>query len=123
MYTITMDLYVKAEGDPNYDPNKLQSESEIAQLISQLETTLFTNRGDVLGEPEFGANLEDLVYTLGYNEEQVQHVIDEQIKQYVPLAKKYNVSITVKFYRGEVRDIAQIDIDIDSKYQVGVYIN
>ena len=118
-----MDLYVKAEGDPNYDPNKLQSESEIAQLISQLETTLFTNRGDVLGEPEFGANLEDLVYTLGYNEEQVQHVIDEQIKQYVPLAKKYNVSITVKFYRGEVRDIAQIDIDIDSKYQVGVYIN
>lgn len=118
-----MDFYVKTLGDPNYDPTKVHTESELAQLIGQIETTLFTNRGDVLGEPNFGCNLEDLVYSLNYNEQQVQDVVKQQLKTYVPLATKYDVKTTVAFYRGEVRDIAQIDIEIDSKYQVGVYIN
>lgn len=118
-----MDFYVKTLGDPNYDPAKVHTESELAQLIGQIETTLFTNRGDVLGEPDFGCNLEDLVYSLNYNEQQVQDVVKQQLKTYVPLATKYDVKTTVAFYRGEVRDIAQIDIEIDSKYQVGVYIN
>lgn len=118
-----MDFYVKTLGDPNYDPTKVHTESELAQLIGQIETTLFTNRGEVLGEPDFGCNLEDLVYSLNYNEQQVQDVVKQQLDVYVPLAKKYDVKTTVAFYRGEVRDIAQIDIKIDSKYQVGVYIN
>jgi len=118
-----MDFYVKAPGDPNYDPYQIHSESEVAQLIGQIETTLFTNRGDVLGDPNFGVSLEDLVYSLGYTEEQIQKIIYDQFDAYIPLAQKYDVKITVAFYKGEVRDIAQIDITIDSKYQVGVYIN
>lgn len=118
-----MDFYVKTIGDPNYDPRKVHTESELAQLIGQIETVLFTNRGEVLGEPEFGCNLNDLVYSLNYNEQQIQDVVKQQLKTYVPLANKYNVKTTVLFYRGQVRDIAEINIEIDSKYQVGVYIN
>lgn len=118
-----MDFYVRVKGDPNYDANKVHSESELAQLIGQIETMLFTNKGDVLGDPEFGANLEDLIYSLTYNESQIAAVIETQMDRYIPLADKYNVQTTVEFYRGEVRDIAQINIEIDSKYQVGVYIN
>jgi phage baseplate assembly protein W len=118
-----MDFYVRTKGDPNYDKTKIHSESELAQLIGQLETMLFTNRGEVMGEPEFGANLNDLVYSLNYNEGQIQNVIDDQVEKYIPLAKKYNLQTTVQFYKGNVRDIAKIDITIDSKYQVGVYIN
>lgn len=118
-----MDFYVRVKGDPNYDRFKVHSESELAQLIGQIETMLFTNKGEVLGDPEFGANLEDLVYSLNYNETQIQQVIDEQVDRYIPLAKKYKLETTVQFYRGNVRDIAKIDIIIDSKYQVGVYLN
>jgi len=118
-----MDFYVRTIGDPNYDQAKIHSESELAQLIGQIETMLFTNKGEVLGDPEFGANLEDLIYSLNYNEGQIQEVIDRQMGLYIPLARKYDVKTVVEFYRGAVRDIAQINIEIDSKYQVGVYIN
>lgn len=118
-----MDFYVRVKGDPNYDATKVHSESELAQLIGQIETMLFTNKGDVLGSPGFGANLEDLIYSLGYNEGQIQYVIEDQMNTYIPLAIKYNVQTKVEFYKGVVRDIAQINIEIDSKYQVGVYIN
>ena len=118
-----MDFYVRVKGDPNYDQTKVHSESELSQLIGQIETMLFTNKGDVLGEPQFGANLEDLVYSLSYNESQIAAVIETQMEIYVPLAVKYNVQTTVEFYKGNIRDIAQINIEIDSKCQVGVYVN
>jgi phage baseplate assembly protein W len=118
-----MDFYVKDLGDPNFDVNKVHSESELAQVLTQIETMLFTNKGDVMGSPDFGANLEDLVYSLDLNEQAIQSVVREQLDSYVPLAQKYNTRITVQFYKGNVRDIAQIDVILDSKYQVGVYIN
>lgn len=118
-----MEFYVRAEGDPNYDPYKVHSESEIAQVITQIETILFTTKGEVLGDSDFGASLEDLVYTLNFNEGAVSNYVNNQIQRYVPLAGKYNVVVDTEFYRGSVRDIAQINISLDSKYQVGVYIN
>lgn len=118
-----MEFYVRAEEDPNYDPYKVHSESEIAQVITQLETILFTRKGEVLGDPSFGANLEDLIYTLDYNEEMIISTIEDQIQRYIPLAGKYNISSNVSFYKGTVRDIAEINITLDSKYQVQVYVN
>jgi hypothetical protein len=118
-----MEFYVRAEGDPNYDPYKVHSESEIAQVITQIETILFTRKGEVLGDPDFGASIEDLIYTLNYSEGVINQAIEQQIQRYVPLAGKYGVVVETKFYKGTVRDIAQVDITLDSKYQVGVYIN
>lgn len=34
--------------------HQVHVESEIGQLITQIETTLFTNRAEVLGSPDFG---------------------------------------------------------------------
>jgi len=118
-----MELYVKYVGDPNYDPNQVHNENEIQQLITQIETTLFTNRAEVLGSPDFGCNLEDMIYSLGLNEQQIKTTIESQIRSYCPLAAKYNVETKISFLRGNVRDIAYVDITIDSKYLVQVYVN
>jgi len=118
-----MELYVKYVGDPNYDPNQVHIENEVQQLVTQIETTLFTNKGEVLGAPDFGCNLEDLIYSLGYNEHQLKSTIDGQLGAYCPLAAKYNVETKISFLRGAVRDIAYIDITINSKYLVQVYVN
>tara|TARA_B100001287_G_C22671770_1_gene525590 strand:- start:1418 stop:1774 length:357 start_codon:yes stop_codon:yes gene_type:complete len=115
-----MDFYIKYIGDPNYNATQLQNNGEIEQLITQIETTLFTNKTDVLGSPDFGCNLEDLVYSLGQNEYQIRNTIDGQIARYCPLAAKYKVAVDVKFFRGEVRDIAYVDITIDSRYLVQI---
>ena len=43
-----------------------------------------------MGDPEFGANLDDYVYALRYNETMLKGVIEKQIAYYIPLAAKYN---------------------------------
>jgi hypothetical protein len=117
-----MDFYIKYIGDPNYSANQIQNNGEIEQLVTQIETTLFTNHADVLGSPEFGCGLESLIYELEYNESSIKDLIDSQIKSYCPLASKYNVSSKVTFFKGEVRDIAYIDITVDSQYLVQINI-
>lgn len=118
-----MELYIKTIGDPNYNPTKVHSQSEIAQLITQIETILFTNKGEVLGRPDFGCSLEDLVYSLNYNNFQIKSSIESQLDRYCPLAAKYKVAANVSFVKGTVRDIAYVDINIDSQYLVRVTVN
>jgi|TARA_B100001093_G_C26639766_1_gene932647 hypothetical protein len=115
-----MDFYIKYIGDPNYQTGIVQNVSEIEQLLAQIETALFTRKRDVLGTPGFGCNLEDIVYSLGQNEFQIKNEIQGQLANYVPLSRKYRTSVSVKFMRGEVRDIAFIDITVNNEYIIKV---
>jgi hypothetical protein len=118
-----MELYIKTLGDPNYDPKGVDVENELSQLLIQIETILFTNTGDVLGNSRFGADLEKLIYDFQFNEFEVKRAIEDQIEEYCPNAGKYKTKVDINFTRGEVRDIAQINITVDSKYLIGVYVN
>lgn len=115
-----MELYIKYEGDPNYDENQVQTNSEIEMLITQIQTILFTNSREVMGSENFGCNLETLIYDLNANEHNIVSTITDQINNYCPLANRYNVGVDVSFIKGEVRDIAFIDIMIDSKYAIKI---
>ena len=117
-----MELYIKTPDDPNFDPTKVDIENEVAQLMTQIETILFTNKGEVLGEPGFGVNLEDVIYNFHFNEYEIKRIINDQLRDYCPLADKYDCEVDVEFTRGEVRDAAQISIIINNKYAVGVKI-
>ena len=117
-----MDFYIKYIGDPNYEASQVQTNGEIEELIQQIDTILFTNKREVLGEANFGCSLEDLIYSFNVNEFELQTRINEQINQYCPLATKYQVSTEVSFLKGTVRDIAYIDITVDSKWLVQLNI-
>jgi phage baseplate assembly protein W len=115
-----MELYIKTIGDPKFNPTEIQTKNEIEQLITQIETILFTNKGEVLGDIDFGCSLNDMLYMLNANEYFIKREINQQISRYCPLASKYQIEAKVSFVRGEVRDEAYIDIVIDSKYMVSI---
>lgn len=117
-----MEFYIKSVDDPNFDKSKLQSESKVAQLVAQLEVLLFTNKGDVFGDPEFGCGLEELIFELSYNDTQILSEIMGQISKYCPLARELNTNVTVSYERGDDRDAILIDVLIDSQYQMAVII-
>lgn len=117
-----MEFYVKNIGDPKYQSDKLQQDNEISMLLSQIETVLFTRRGDVLGKPEFGTNLEDYVYELQYNNYQIKNIVSKQISSYIPLASKYNVTVDVDFIEDSTRYVMFLDITVDATIKMGIYI-
>ena len=117
-----MEFYVKAIGDPGFNYDVMQVDDELSMLLTQIETVLFTKRGSVLGNPDFGANLEEYVYELRYNDYLIKREINEQLNRYVPLAKKYNVTVDVDFTEELHRHAMFLDIRVDSRFQFGVYI-
>lgn len=117
-----MEFYVKEIGEPNFNPDKLQQDAELSMLMTQIETMLFTRKGDVLGDLNFGASLEDYVYELRYNDFQLKRVINEQLNTYVPLAQKYNVELEIDYAEEVDRHAVFLDITVDSRFQLGVYI-
>jgi len=117
-----MEFYVKNIGEPNYKSDVMQQDSELSMLLTQIQTMLFTRKGEVLGQPNFGANLEDYVYELRYNDYQLKTVIDNQIAEFIPLASKYNVSVGIEVVDDVTNHVVFLDITVDSRFQLGVYI-
>ena len=117
-----MEFYIKKYGDPKFDNSQMEVDDEITELLIQLETLLFTTKGSVLGDPDFGLNLDDYVYSFRYNDTMLVRVIRDDINQFVPLSKKYSVDVTVDFTDEVDRHLVFISIVIDAKYQVGLYI-
>lgn len=117
-----MEFYVKNIGDPKYQNDKLQQDNEISMLLTQIETLLFTRRGDVLGNPSFGMNLEDFVYSFQYNNYQIRGLVSRQISDFIPLASKYNVGVEVDFIEESSKHIMFLDITVDATIKMGIYI-
>ena len=117
-----MELYIKDTINPNYDPLQLQVDEEISMLLTQIEVMLFTRKGEVLGDTDFGANLEDYVYSFMYNESMLTTVITNQLSRYIPLAAKYNTVVSVNMMQETERNLMFIDIIIDNKYRIGVSV-
>jgi len=117
-----MEFYVKNIGEPNFSPDKLQQDAELSMVLTQIETMLFTRKGEVLGAPQFGANLEDYVYELKYNDYQLKKTVEDQLLKYVPLSNKYKVDVTIDYAEETDRHAVFLDIVIDSRIQMGVYI-
>jgi hypothetical protein len=73
---------------------------------------LLTNKGDVLGDPKFGLNLEDLVFSLELSEKTLRDEIEQGLRFYVPLFAQLGGYFDLKFYQGTERDIALLDFYI-----------
>lgn len=117
-----MELYIKSNEDPNWRPDQLQVDEELAMLLIQIETLFFTQKGDVLGNPEFGLNLEDYVYSFRYNDSMLQGVVKAGIDDYIPLSNNYKVDVEVEFTEETERNIVQVNVIIDDTYGIGLAI-
>lgn len=116
------EIYLRDPSDPYYNENILEHSSELENLLGQIRMILYTKPGDVLGDINFGYNLEDNIFLFNLTQNELQSSILQQIYTYCPDAEKYNVKVDVQFFRGTVRDICLIDIIIDDQKKIGILV-
>lgn len=114
------EIYTRYPTDPAYKQFTLEVTDEIEALLGQIRMILMTNQGEVIGAPDFGANLDELLFTLNYNEYSLRSTLYDQLQKFCPLAQKYQVKFDVKFAQGTVRDMCLIDIYVDGGKAFGV---
>lgn len=96
------DFYIINVDDPTYTHLQIIEDELLNVIIQKYKTILFTNKGEVLGDPDFGANLLELLYQTRVSESYVKNIINEQIVKYIPEMLNTSYFINVVFVQDPV---------------------
>ena len=114
------ELYCRNFNDPQYVYAKLETKDPLEGLLTKIRMLIFTKKGEILGYPDAGLDLDFLLFELNFNAFQLQNEFYAQIAKYVPEQSNYKIDIEVNFVPGTVRDLCYIDIYIDGTKYLGV---
>lgn len=116
------EIYIRQPNDPKYKDDVLEFSDEYEILISKILMILNTRKGEVLGDYNFGVSLEDLLFTFDIDDSELESKILNQVRSYIPEAQKFKLQLSIKRFRGQIRDIILLDFIIDGRESFGVLI-
>lgn len=119
-----VDFYNKFEGHPKYRSSVLIEDEKIGVIIQKIEMLVFSNKGDLWGEPDFGLDLERYLYETRVSASFVERQIRNGISDYVTELNDIGYDLTVSFMQNGERheDIMLIDFVID-KYELNLFFS
>ena len=91
------DFYIRYKGHPLYRNGVLEQDDVVSVIIQKYEMILFTDQGELLGDTNFGCNLEELLYETNVDSNVVIQTITNQIAQYIPELVNMNYELSVSF--------------------------
>ena len=116
------DFYIQYPGHPNFNNVKLIEDEIVRVIVQKYEMIIFTNKGEVLGDPDFGADLERLLHKTKVSSTYVERILQEQIANYIPEITGTSYELSVSFDKNpeSYSDIMFIDFKIKG-YEVNSY--
>jgi hypothetical protein len=92
------DFYLRAESDPAFRNDQLEVYNELEATLQQIKMTLFTKRGEVLGEPEFGMDVEKYLFEFSVDPFALTKDAGYQINKYVTGSRKRDITVKPATY-------------------------
>jgi phage baseplate assembly protein W len=116
------EIYCKLTTDPFFETERLEVSNEIEALIEKLRMIMLTRKGEVLGEPDFGVDLEQYIFETFFDRGAILNEINQQLSRYVPEANRFKLNAVVSVTKGEYRDNIVVDIFINQEKILGFEI-
>jgi hypothetical protein len=116
-----VDIYFKQENYPYYDSEEIEVVDDLEIFLQQIEMLLTTPKRSLLGDPDFGINLESYLWNFGIGSSPVKQEIYNQILKYVDYSSYESIpfDIAISFLKGEIYDTMIVDIEIDGTKVAG----
>lgn len=116
------DFYMRSEEDPNYKKGILEVSDDTEEAISQIKMTLLTEKGSVLGDPNFGLDVNRYLFDFDVDPFGLSNDANSQIDNYVSASKLKNITVTPsKFTDDRDRDVFVLEIGIDGDNPFGIF--
>lgn len=119
------EIYCRMPSDAKYVA-KIETSSEIEQILQRIRVILGTNRGDVLGDFSFGTDIKKYIFSMDFNVDEIQDYIQGQIIQFGNIDDtKYTLQVKVSYGKDHYNrsDYAIIDIYINQEKYMGIIVN
>ena len=123
-----IDFYITNSNEPTYTDNKPEEDDIIEVIIQKYKMILFTNKGELLGDPNFGGDMEYLLFETKVSDTYVIEELTKQIIDYIPELMSMNYTLDIVFTQdpNNFYDIMTIKfsiLDTDVYAQFGKSIN
>jgi phage baseplate assembly protein W len=109
------EIYIKNPNDSTYQDNLLEHSDIYESILAKIRMILETRTGEVLGDANFGVNLEEYVFSLNASNETIKRKIKDQIYYYIPEALVVPIDVDVSFVKDKYNDVCIVDISIDGQ--------
>ena len=108
------EIYFRDQNDPKFRADQVEVTDDLEATIQQIMMTIFTKKGEVLGEPDFGLNLDNYLFEFDVDPIDLSRAAQDQIYGYIPETKKRRITIEPSLYPDTVsnRDILVLLIDV-----------
>lgn len=115
------EIYSRDIDAPKYNDDIIEVTDGLSQLILKIENVLFTRKGDVLGAPNMGCNLDDLIFSLVLNESVIAQRINTQIQSYCLNGgdRDFSIDTRVQFFSTVDKTGALVDIFVNEQRVIG----
>jgi hypothetical protein len=98
-----IDFYIGYDGHPSFRDLELIEDDVVRVIVQKYEVIIFTNKGDILFDPEFGADLTSLLYETRLSAESIESDIESQILKYIPEIIDIDYTLDVEFFEDPER--------------------
>ena len=95
------DFYVKSPDNPSYNSFLIEEDDIIQTIIQRYELLIFSNKGDLIGDPNFGTSLEDLLYNTNVPSSFIVDLLKLQINEYIPELNVIGYNLSAEFVQDE----------------------
>ena len=109
------DFYIRYLEHPRYNQNIVDEDDPLENIIMQMEMILFTEKGEVLGDDDFGVGMEKYLWSTRFSADVIKGEIIRQFTKYIPELNSNSYKINVYITQGDYRDIGVVDIIIDGQ--------
>lgn len=110
------DFYMRTEEDPRFREDQLEVYDSIEACINQVKMTLLTRKGEVLGEPGFGLEVDRYLFDLELNPQELTDDAYFQVDEYVTESKKRGIKLEPNYTLDEKgRKIYALKIEINGR--------
>jgi hypothetical protein len=111
------EFYMRSESDPKFVKDQIEVYDDLEAIISHIRMTLLTKKGEVLGQPTFGIDVESYLFEFSVDPFSLSNEATEQVEQFVPESKKRNMSITPGIYTDDRggREVFVLSIGIEDQ--------
>jgi len=119
------EIYCRMPSDTKYDPDTLDTADEVERILTQIRVILGTKNGEVLGDPNFGVDLEQYVFSYGSKKKDIIRDIKNQINMYLYYDQdKYSIDFDLNYGKDFIdrSDYAVLDIIINQIKIQGILI-
>lgn len=106
-------FYITYPGHPNYKEDEIVVEDALRVIINKIEMTLFTNKGDFIGDVNYGADLPFYLWQTRVSVDFIRTNIQLQFDKYIPELKQFNTKLEVEITEGTYQDILFVNVTIN----------